>query len=70
MNNYSNIFIEDDTLNSLSCFFLDIEVHGISNYRTNYLLHKCRKKASKWDSWGTCILTVTFRERAIDYESQ
>ena len=32
-------------LKSLLCFPLDIDINDILNYRTNYLLRKCRTKA-------------------------
>ena len=44
-NNYCNIFIVLGALKSLIYFPLDIDHNDILNYRTNYLLRKCRKKA-------------------------
>ena len=71
-NNYSNIFIVLCPLKSLLYFHLDIDVNDILNYRTNYLLCKCRKKAiaNKQDSLITRLLIVTFHEIAINYESE
>ena len=70
-NNYSNIFIVLGALKSLLCFPLDIDINDILNCRTNYLLHKCRKKAiaNKQDCLSTRLLIVTFHETAIKYES-
>ena len=44
-NNNDNIFILQGALKSLFCFPLDIDVNENLNYRTKYLLRKCRKKA-------------------------
>ena len=39
------MFIVPGGLKSLLCFPLDIDVNNILNYRKNYLLRKCSKKA-------------------------
>ena len=69
-NSYSNIFIVLGALKSLLYFPLDIDVNDILNYRTNYLLRKCRKKAiaNKQDYLSTRLLIVAFHEIAINYE--
>ena len=71
-NNYSNIFIVLGALKSLFCIPLDIDVNDISNYHVNYLLRKRRKKAvaNIQDCLNTGLLTVTFHEIAIKYESE
>ena len=71
-NNYSNIFIVLGALKSLLCFPLDIDVHDILNYRTNYLLRKSRKKAivNKQDCLSTRLLIVKFHKIVIKYESE
>ena len=53
-------------------FPLDIDVNDILNYRTNYLLRICRKKAiaNKWDCLSTHLLIVTFHEIVIKYEPE
>ena len=64
----TDIFFVLDALKSLLCFPLDIDVNDNLNYRTNYLLRKCRKKvnANKLDCLRTRILIVTFHEIAIN----
>ena len=59
-------------LKSLLCFPLDIDVNDNLNYRTKYLLRKCRKKtiANKQDCLSTHVLIVTFYEIAINYEPE
>ena len=71
-NNYSKTFIVLGALKSLLCFPLDIDINDILNYRTNYLLRKCRKKAiaNKYDCLSTRLLIVTFHEIIIKYESE
>ena len=44
-NNNDNIFIVLGAMKSLLCFPLNIDVNDNLNYRTKYLLRKCRKKA-------------------------
>ena len=44
-NNYSTVFIVLGVLKPLLCFPLDIDVDDTLNHRSNYLLHKGRKKA-------------------------
>ena len=57
-NNYSDFFIVRGALKSLLCFPLDMDVNDILNCRTNYLLHKCCKKAIviKQDCANTLLL--------------
>ena len=71
-NNYSTIFIVLGALKSLLCFPLDTGINDILNFRTNYLLRKCRKKeiANKYDYFNTRLLIVTFHEITIKYESE
>ena len=71
-NNYSNIFIVLGALKSLFCFPLDIDINDILNYRMNYLLRKCRKKAipNKQDCLNTRLLIVTFHLIAKNYDSE
>ena len=71
-NNSSNIFIVLGPLKLLICFLLDIDVNNVLNYRTNYLLRKCRKKeiGNKQDCLSTLLSIVTFHEIAIKYESE
>ena len=59
-------------LKSLLSFPLDIDVNDILNYRTNYLLRKCRKKAiANISNYLSARLSiVTFHEIAIKYESE
>ena len=72
-NNNDNIFIVLGALKSLLCFPLDIDVNDDLNYRTKYLLRKCRKKktiTNKQDCLSTHVLIVTFYEIAINYEPE
>ena len=71
-NNYSKIFIVLGALKSLLCFPLDIDIKDILNYRTNYLLCKCRKKAiaNIQDCLSTRLLIVTVHEIVIMSQSQ
>ena len=46
-NNNGNIFIVLGAFKSLLFSHLDIDVHDVLNYRTNYLLRKCPKKCSR-----------------------
>ena len=66
------IFIVMGVLKSFLSFPLDIDVNDILNYRTNYLLRICRKKAiaNKWDCLSTHLLIVTFHEIVIKYEPE
>ena len=59
-------------MKSLPSFFCDIDVNYIVNYRTNYLLYKCRKKVTgnKWDGSSMSILIIKLFGIAINYESQ
>ena len=52
-------------LKSLLSFRLDIDVNDILNYRTNYLLRKCRKKAIANKSDCLRLLIATFHEIVI-----
>ena len=71
-NNYSNIFIVLGALKSLLCFPLNIDVHDILDYCTNYLLRKSHKKAivNKQDCLSTRLLIVKFHKIVIKYESE
>ena len=72
MNIYGNIFIVEGALKLLLSFPLDIDVNDILNYRKNYLLCKCHKKAiaNEWDCRSTCILFPVFRKTEINCKSR